>query len=71
MELITSIADDGPGFAAEILKRTKHTVLPSEDEHIGMGLTVSEIICQKHGGTLKLRNSNAGGAIVEFTFDLR
>ncbi len=71
MKLITSIADDGPGFAAEILKRTKHTVLPSEDEHMGMGLTVSEIICQKHGGTLKLHNSNAGGAIVEFTFDLR
>lgn len=70
-KLQTSIADDGPGFATEILKRKKHTVLSTDNEHIGMGLTVSEILCQKHGGALELRNSNDGGAIVQFTFDLR
>lgn len=70
-KLITCIADDGPGFATEILKRTKHMVLSSDDEHIGMGLTVSEILCQKHGGTIKLSNHNTGGAVVQFTFDLK
>lgn len=70
-KLTTCIADDGPGFATEILKRTKHMVLSSGDEHIGMGLTISEILCQKHGGTIKLSNHNAGGAVVQFTFDLK
>lgn len=70
-KLLTTITDDGPGFDLEVLKREKHSVLSADTEHIGMGLTVSEIICQKHGGKLKLYNNINGGAVVQFTFDIR
>lgn len=70
-KLLTTVADDGPGFALEVLKRKKHTVLSVDAEHIGMGLTVSKILCEKHGGTLKLYNSEDGGAFAQFTFDIR
>lgn len=67
-KLHTTVTDDGPGFAVEILKRKKHNLLSANAEHIGMGLTVSEILCQKHGGSLQLNNDENGGAIVIFTF---
>ena len=70
-KLLTTVTDDGPGFALEVLKRKKHTVLSVDAEHIGMGLTVSKILCEKHGGTLKLYNSEDGGAFAQFTFDIR
>lgn len=70
-KLFTTVTDDGPGFTLEVLKRKKHTILSTDTKHIGMGLTVSEILCEKHGGSLRLHNSEDGGAVVQFTFDIR
>lgn len=68
--LITVVTDDGPGFSENVLKRReKHRFLPDiHEEHMGMGLVISEIICRKHGGTLKLANLETGGARAEFVF---
>lgn len=69
--LITTIDDDGPGFPNKILKQKRHTILHGDGEHIGMGLTVSEILCHKHGGKLKVSNKEDGGAVAEFTFNIK
>lgn len=69
--LITTITDDGPGFPIHVLKRKNYTIFSTDSEHIGMGLTVSEILCRKHGGTLKLFNEPGGGAAVQFTFRIQ
>lgn len=69
--LITTIADDGSGFSENILKQKRHSILHGDGEHIGMGLTVCEILCHKHGGELRLSNKKDGGAVAQFTFDIK
>lgn len=61
------IADDGPGFPGEILAKKEKLFLPAaqEDGHMGIGITVSRLLCKKHGGSLKLSNSGTQGAVVE------
>lgn len=61
------IADDGPGFPEEILAKKEKLFLPAaqEDGHMGIGITVSRLLCKKHGGSLKLSNSGTQGAVVE------
>lgn len=66
--LNTTVSDDGPGFPESVLKRRKHSVVCTDAEHTGMGLTISGILCTKHGGALRLTNGEEGGGCVEFTF---
>lgn len=37
---------------------------PDRDTHFGLGLTISKILCKKHGGKISFSNSIEGGAIV-------
>lgn len=57
---IISVSDDGCGFSDDILKNSSNLLLPKpkEDGHMGIGLTISRILCQKHGGNLELSNYN-------------
>ncbi len=67
--LLAKITDDGPGFSAEMLKK-KSSLYYSEDasgEHMGLGLATSKILCELHGGGLKIMNAPEGGAVVEIT----
>lgn len=63
--LLISVSDDGCGFPDDILKNKSNLLLPKpkEDGHMGIGLTISRILCQKHGGNLELSNHN--GATVK------
>ena len=64
------VADDGCGFAAELLKNgiqpfQKHT----EEDHFGMGLYICKMLCEKHGGSLLLENhKNGAKATAMFRF---
>lgn len=62
-----SISDDGEGFSEEILKTHNRLLTPSSDseEHCGLGLTVSRLLTQKHGGSIELSNGQTGGAAVK------
>ncbi|MDD5936514.1 MAG: HAMP domain-containing sensor histidine kinase [Clostridiales bacterium] len=62
-QLIISIEDDGPGFPKDILKSKGKIVTKSDSKnfHIGMGLKISTILCEKHGGNLNISNSDLGG----------
>lgn len=66
--LTVKITDDGWGFPSELLNAQEEKQFlpkPQEDGHIGIGLKISRLLCQKHGGTLKLENVEPHGAIVE------
>ncbi len=65
--LLTTVADDGPGFSDKLLKK-KTALFYSEDtsgKHLGLGLAVSRVLCQKHGGTIELSNQPPRGACVK------
>lgn len=56
--------DDGPGFPSEILNGADGKLLVShEDGHMGIGLTVSRLLCRKHGGRLELLNTSEGACV--------
>lgn len=64
--LTLSITDDGRGFSKKMLRK-RNTLFYSEDtagEHIGLGLAVSRILSQKHGGNIELSNIAPNGACV-------
>ena len=65
------VKDDGDGFSAKALKDAKKLYY-SEDKgmsnHFGMGLYISEKLCEKHGGILTLVNGMDQGAIVAARF---
>lgn len=62
--LSLTVADDGPGFPAELLEKGPKPFGRTEKggEHFGMGLYSSSLLCLKHGGSLRLENAPAGGA---------
>ena len=62
--LSATVTDDGPGFSDKLLKK-KTALFYSEDtsgQHLGLGLAVSRVLCQKHGGTIELSNQPPHGA---------
>ncbi len=71
-KLVISVADDGDGFSEEILKSGNRLLMPAADEngHCGMGLTISRVLCQKHGGRLELGNRQPHGAIVKIILEV-
>ncbi len=71
-KFIVSVADDGDGFSEEILKSRNRLLMPAADEggHCGMGLTISRLLCQKHGGRLELMNRQPCGAMIKIFFEV-
>lgn len=65
-----NVSDDGKGFTAEELSEAIKPFYKSSDEtsqeHFGMGLNVCKILCEKHGGYLKLENSNGASVTAAF-----
>ena len=65
--LSATVTDDGPGFSDKLLQK-KTALFYSEDtsgQHLGLGLAVSRMLCQKHGGTIELSNQPPHGACVK------
>lgn len=66
-ELVVKIQDDGDGYPEEVLQSKGRFLLSGDTagRHMGMGLVISRVLCQKHGGVLKLSNLPQGGAAAE------
>lgn len=65
--LMIMVTDDGNGFPLEILNGTGGKLLAADkDGHMGIGLSVSRLLCRKHGGQLELSNT-PGGACVKIS----
>jgi len=57
-----SVEDSGPGIIAEEVDRLFQPFFTTKPEGVGLGLTMSRKIVQKHGGRLMLENRPEGGA---------
>lgn len=68
--LYLTVSDDGAGFAKKDLENATKpfykTVRETNNEHFGMGLNICKILCEKHGGYIRL--SNRDGAVVTAAF---
>ena len=68
-ELLTELADTGPGIAPEIAERLFQPFATHGKAHgSGLGLSICKKIVEDHGGRITARNGHAGGAV--FTFSL-
>ena len=68
--LYLTVSDDGAGFIKKDLENATKpfykTVRETDNEHFGMGLNICKILCEKHGGYIRL--SNRDGAVVTAAF---
>ena len=62
-ELFCTVADDGPGFTPEALRRGCEPFYSEAKsaEHFGMGLNIASVLAGLHGGDLALANAPAPG----------
>ena len=67
---VLTIADDGLGFTSKDLLNAMKPFYKAENEtnneHFGMGLNICKILCEKHGGYLKLENNNGASITAVF-----
>ncbi len=67
-----SVKDDGIGFLEETEKITApfhQQNVKDSLKHAGMGMYVSRLYCEKHGGRLLLENTETGGALATAVFN--
>lgn len=67
------VSDDGPGFSEDALKNASELYFSegTKEEHFGIGLNLSAVLCKKHGGRLSFANRAWGkGAVVTASFAL-
>ncbi len=65
-EFMVFVKDDGPGFSEKALRNGMDAYFSEEEgsqEHFGIGLSISRMLCESHGGSLTLHNSVLQGAI--------
>lgn len=70
-ELEICVRDDGNGFTCDIEEVTKafyRQNVKDSLKHEGMGMYISRLYCEKHGGKLLLENEESGGAVVKALF---
>lgn len=67
-DIIIRLKDDGPGFSKEDLLKAKEAFYKGEKGKQGLGLYISSLLCESHGGKLELCNHTKGGAIITASF---
>lgn len=70
-ELKVRVADDGSGFmeSSEMVTKAFHQQNARDSlKHAGMGMYISRLYCEKHGGKLLIENQERGGAAVTAVF---
>lgn len=73
LELEVAVMDDGPGFsesADQVTKAYYHSNPQDELEHFGLGMYISRMYCEKHGGRLLVSNGIHGGGEVKAIFKM-
>ena len=70
-ELSICVKDDGDGFkedAEKIVEAFHRQNVKDSLKHAGIGMYISRLYCEKHGGKLVLENDEQGGAVVTAIF---
>ena len=73
-KLFICLGDDGEGFHGEedeITKPFYHDNLADDLKHFGLGMYLSKLYCEKHGGKLLLGSADIGGAYVKAGFHVQ
>lgn len=68
------VSDDGPGFSGEALENASDLYFSEgqKEEHFGIGLSLSALLCRKHGGEISFANSIwKSGAVVSASFEIQ
>ncbi|MCB1182742.1 hypothetical protein KDM41_04860 [bacterium] len=63
-----TVADNGPGFAPDLVQKLHTPFFSTKPTGSGLGLTICAQIIKAHGGVFEARNRDEGGA--EFSFIL-
>ena len=68
--LMLTVADDGPGFPQELIQNGPKPFGKRDGDaaHFGMGLYTCKLLCQKHGGDLRLQNGPGAVVLASFKF---
>ena len=70
-----AVMDDGNGFSEKEISNAHRPYYSGSKQtqgfHFGIGLHISKILCEKHGGKLKLANTSVGGASVTAQFSTK
>ena len=64
---VIAVSDSGPGISNEALERLFQPFFTTKAAGMGVGLSISRTIVEAHGGHLRARNREEGGAVFEFT----
>lgn len=67
--LLLTVSDDGKGFSKETLVKAANPYFTEEKnhaEHFGLGLYICKLLCEHHGGYLKLKNLDNGAEAAAF-----
>lgn len=64
-KLLLSVTDDGCGFPEKLLQNGIQPFQKGNEDmgHFGMGLYTCELLCQKHGGNITLKNNPTGATV--------
>lgn len=63
--LLLEVIDDGSGFPVGLLKNGIQPFQKGNEdaEHFGMGLYICDLLCQKHGGHIEIKNCQQGALV--------
>jgi len=63
-----SVRDTGPGLDSEVMERMFNPFFTTRATGTGLGLAIVHRIVDAHAGSVKVRNHEQGGAVVELLF---
>jgi nitrogen fixation/metabolism regulation signal transduction histidine kinase len=58
-----AVEDNGPGFAANILRRAFEPYVTTKPSGTGLGLAMVKKIVDEHGARIEVVNRNVGGGV--------
>ena len=61
-----SVEDSGPGVAPRQMDRLFQPMMTTKTDGMGLGLSVTRTIVERHGGKLAVDTSDLGGAAFSF-----
>jgi signal transduction histidine kinase len=68
--VVLTFKDTGTGISSEVLGQLGNPFFTTKEEGLGIGLSISNSIAEKHNGTLVIKNAVGGGAEVTLCLPL-
>ncbi|MDX1569913.1 MAG: ATP-binding protein [Xanthomonadales bacterium] len=63
--LVFSLRDNGPGVPRQIIDKLFEPYATTKTRGTGIGLAIVKKIAEEHGGAVRARNAESGGAVIE------